>query len=65
MFCATIIKHYLNNSQISDDWIDHAFNEASKNTALVLKQIGARSYHQALYQVKQLKNSCTCKDIKI
>jgi len=62
-FFSVFIYEYLQNNQIlNEDYIDNAFNNATKLTQNVVKQIGARGHLHKLYKVKQDDNLCTCEN---
>lgn len=62
-FFSVFINEYLKNDQeINEDYINKTFNEATKLTKKVVKQIGARGHLHKLYKVKQNDNICTCEN---
>lgn len=62
-FFSVFIYEYLqNNLIINEDYINDAFNKATKLTQKVVKQLGARGHLHKLYKVKQDNNICTCEN---
>lgn len=65
-FFATIIRFYINNNfNITNEMIDNAFLEATKLTAKVVKNVGARGHLHSLYEIKKKNDECTCKNFEL
>ena len=65
-FFAMFIKEYIKNDYIIDyKFIDLTFEKATKLTKKVVKKFGARGHIQKLYEIKKLKDTCTCSNFNI
>lgn len=59
-FFASFIETYMKRGKIDKQYIDDAFEKATKLTKQVVKKMGARGHLNHLYKIKKEKNSCTC-----
>lgn len=65
-FFSVIISEYVkNNFYINNDFIDLAFEKATKLTKKVVEKFGARGHIQSLYKIKQIKDVCTCTNFEL
>lgn len=65
MFFASTIRDYLDNDFSCDrEFIINSFKTATKLSGEVVKLIGARTYYQEMYEIKDSEERCLCnKDI--
>ena len=64
-FSVFIYEYAKNGGVINGDFIDLAFDKATKLTNKVVKSFGARGHIQKLYKIKKVNDECVCQNFEI